>query len=44
LTLEPDARMKKWPGPARNYAVELAGASAPPKTVSFVGAKTDVKL
>ncbi|HUD82668.1 MAG TPA: DUF5110 domain-containing protein, partial [Candidatus Saccharimonadales bacterium] len=44
LTMEPDARMKKWPGGARDYAVELAGATAQPKTVPFAGNKMDVKL
>lgn len=44
LTVEPDPRMIKWPGPARNYSVELAGSSAPPKTFSFVGTRMEVKL
>src|SRR6185295_6263787 len=28
LTLEPDARMKKWPGGTRVFAVEVAGGGA----------------
>lgn len=44
LTIEPDARMKKWPGGAREYTVELAGSGAPPQTASFAGSKLEVKL
>ena len=44
LTLEPDGRMTKWPGPARNYSVELTGSSAPAKTVSFAGTRVEIKL
>jgi alpha-glucosidase/alpha-D-xyloside xylohydrolase len=44
LTLEPDARMKKWPGGARAYTVELGGPMKLPNTVTFVGNKMDVKL
>jgi hypothetical protein len=44
LTIEPDARMTQWPGPARNYAVELAGSSGPSKAISFEGIRVEVKL
>ena len=44
LTMEPDVRMKRWPGGARDYAVELVGANSQPKTVSSVGIHLDVKL
>ncbi|HEV7926863.1 MAG TPA: TIM-barrel domain-containing protein, partial [Verrucomicrobiae bacterium] len=44
LTTEPDARMKKWPGGARDYEIELVGAKIQSKAVSFVGSKLNVKL
>jgi len=44
LTMQPDPRMKKWPGGARAYAVEIVGADSKAKTVSFVGNKMAVKL
>ncbi|HMJ66155.1 MAG TPA: DUF5110 domain-containing protein, partial [Candidatus Binatia bacterium] len=37
LTLEPDARMKKWPGGVRTFAVEIAGTKAAPGLVDFSG-------
>jgi alpha-glucosidase (family GH31 glycosyl hydrolase) len=44
LTMEPDARMKKWPGGKRDYAIELAGSASSPKNLSFKGQTVDVKL
>ena len=44
LTLEPDARMKKWPGGARDFAVELAGAGAKSQVVHFIGKRTMIKF
>ena len=44
LTLEPDPRMKKWPGKAKEFAVELAGAGIKPQTVRFTGKITAAKL
>jgi len=44
LTLEPDARMKKWPGGVRVFAVEAAGSDAKPKQVEFRGEKIEVNL
>jgi hypothetical protein len=44
LTIEPDARMKTWPGGARNCAVELIGAAYQAKAVAFEGNKLHVKL
>src|SRR3984957_624616 len=44
LTMEPDARMKKWAGGTRNYLVELVGADLPIEAVPFVGNKLNVKL
>jgi alpha-glucosidase/alpha-D-xyloside xylohydrolase len=37
LTLEPDTRMKKWPGSARPFAVETVGTKAAPTVVDFNG-------
>jgi alpha-glucosidase/alpha-D-xyloside xylohydrolase len=42
LTVEPDARMKKWPGGVRNYLVDVVGTAAPPQTISFAGNKMTV--
>jgi alpha-glucosidase/alpha-D-xyloside xylohydrolase len=44
LTLEPDARMKQWPGGARVFAVEAAGRSAPAKRIEFRGERVSVSL
>jgi alpha-glucosidase/alpha-D-xyloside xylohydrolase len=44
LTLEPDQRMKKWPGGTRSFTVEAAGSSASPKRVEFRGEQIEVNL
>jgi alpha-glucosidase/alpha-D-xyloside xylohydrolase len=44
LTLEPDARMKQWPGGMRVFAVEAAGSEAEAKTVEFRGERVAVNL
>ena len=44
LTLEPDARMKKWTGGTRVFAVEAAGSDAQPKRVEFKGERIEVTL
>jgi alpha-glucosidase (family GH31 glycosyl hydrolase) len=44
LTLERDARMKKWPGGGRVFAVEAVGSDAKPKQVEFRGEKIEVNL
>ena len=44
LTLEPDARMKQWPGGVKDFAVELAGAGARPQVVHFSGKRTMIKF
>jgi alpha-glucosidase/alpha-D-xyloside xylohydrolase len=44
LTLELDARMKKWPGGARDFAVQLAGAGATSQVVHFIGKRTLIRL
>ena len=43
LTIEPDKRMKKWPGDARKFKVEIVGQ---PKSseVEFRGKRVEVKL
>src|SRR5262249_6849409 len=42
LTLEPDARMKKWPGGARAFKVETQGDNAKVKQVEFRGERVVV--
>jgi alpha-glucosidase (family GH31 glycosyl hydrolase) len=44
LTLEPDPRMKKWPGGVRVFSAEIAGSDAKPKRVEFHGEKVVVDL
>jgi alpha-glucosidase/alpha-D-xyloside xylohydrolase len=44
LTLEPDARMKKWPGGVRVFAMEAVGSDAKPKQVEFRGERIEVNL
>jgi len=42
LTIEPDSRMKKWPGGARQFAVEVIGSSATPQKIEFRGKRVEV--
>jgi alpha-glucosidase/alpha-D-xyloside xylohydrolase len=42
LTLEPDGRMKKWPGGTRVFTVELVGSDAQPRQVEFRGERVAV--
>ena len=42
LTIEPDRRMKKWPGETRILDVEVAGNKLPAKRVEFRGRRIDV--
>lgn len=44
LTVEPDPRMKKWPGGVRTFMVETAGGGAKPKRVEFRGERMVVEL
>jgi alpha-D-xyloside xylohydrolase len=44
LTIEPDERMRKWPGGARIFAVETPGRAAPPVRVEFRGERTVTNL
>jgi alpha-glucosidase (family GH31 glycosyl hydrolase) len=42
LSLEPDARMKNWPGGVRSFAVEIVGTKAAPSAVDFSGRRVTV--
>ncbi|HEU5395943.1 MAG TPA: DUF5110 domain-containing protein, partial [Verrucomicrobiae bacterium] len=44
LVLEPDPRMKRWPGGARSFAVEIVGAGRGPANVQFRGQRMEVQL
>jgi len=44
LTLEPDKRMKRWPGGVRTFAIEIAGSEAKPRRVEFRGARIVANL
>jgi alpha-glucosidase/alpha-D-xyloside xylohydrolase len=44
LTLEPDSRMKKWPGGTRVFSVEAVGSQGEPKRVEFHGESVSVNL
>jgi hypothetical protein len=44
LTLEPDARMKKWPGGVREFAAEIVGGDAKPRNIEFKGERVEVRL
>ena len=44
LTIEPDQRMKKWPGGARTYSVKLANWKSEPTKIEFRGKRVTVKL
>ncbi|HXS68555.1 MAG TPA: TIM-barrel domain-containing protein, partial [Candidatus Polarisedimenticolia bacterium] len=43
LTIEPDSRMKKWPGGARSFAVEVIGSNTKPQPVEFRGKRMEVR-
>jgi alpha-glucosidase/alpha-D-xyloside xylohydrolase len=43
LTLEPDARMKKWAGGIRPFNVEIVG-EAKPRRIEFKGERTELAL
>jgi alpha-glucosidase/alpha-D-xyloside xylohydrolase len=42
LIVEPDKRMKKWPGGARRFAAEVVGSGAKPKLIEFRGQRVEV--
>jgi len=44
LTIEPDTRMKKWPGGVRVLSVEFAGSDAQRRRVEFRGEQVQMKL
>jgi alpha-glucosidase/alpha-D-xyloside xylohydrolase len=44
LTLEPDQRMKQWPGGVRVFSVEAVGGGAKPRRVEFQGKPVGVEL
>jgi len=42
LTIEPDRRMKKWPGGTRIFDIEVAGIKGKPQRIQFLGRKAEV--
>jgi alpha-glucosidase/alpha-D-xyloside xylohydrolase len=42
LTVEPDARMKRWPGEVRTFTIEVVGSDAQPKPLEFRGERIAV--
>jgi alpha-glucosidase/alpha-D-xyloside xylohydrolase len=44
LTLEPDERMKRWPGGVRVFSIEAVGLGGEPKRVEFRGERIEVSL
>lgn len=44
LVVEPDARMKQWPGGVRVYQAQLVGSGAEPRRIEFKGAPVAVNL
>ncbi|HEX7470493.1 MAG TPA: TIM-barrel domain-containing protein, partial [Verrucomicrobiae bacterium] len=44
LVIEPDPRMKKWPGEMRTFRVEVVGSNAKPNAVEFRGKRVEVRL
>lgn len=43
LLIEPDERMKKWPGGVRSFAVEAVDSEQKPKLIEFRGKRVEVK-
>jgi alpha-D-xyloside xylohydrolase len=44
LTIQPDPRMKRWPGGARVFRAQVAGSDADAKLVEFNGDRVEVRL
>jgi len=44
FTVEPDERMKKWPGDVRAFAIDIAGSGAGARRIEFKGERVEVKL
>lgn len=42
LIVEPDKRMKRWPGGTRTFAAEVVGSGAKPKLIEFRGQRVEV--
>ena len=44
LALQPDERMKGWPGGTRVFAVKIIGSAAEPKRIEFNGALVETQF
>jgi alpha-glucosidase len=44
LAVEPDPRMKRWPGGVRAFRAQLAGSAAIPTPVEFDGTRVEIRL
>jgi hypothetical protein len=44
LTVEPEERMKRWPGAVRVFTVEAVGSREQPKQIEFRGQRVSVNL
>jgi alpha-glucosidase len=44
LTLQPDPRMKHWPGGTRVFTAHVIGSGAEPKRIEFHGATVETQL
>jgi hypothetical protein len=44
LVIEPDERMKQWPGGAREYEIKVVGSGAKPRRIEFHGVPVTVNL
>ena len=44
LTIEPDPRMKRWPGGVKVFRAQVAGSGADSKLVEFKGEPTQIRL
>lgn len=44
LTIQPDARMKRWAGPAKRFEVQLIGSSNRAASVEFKGEPVELRL
>ena len=42
LVIEPDPRMKRWPGGMRQFAMKVIGSDATPKPIEFRGKRVEV--
>jgi len=44
LTIEPDSRMKKWPGGVRAFSAEVIGSGGQAKPIDFGGKRIEVRF